>query len=449
VYGRLNERLRDFAAQGKQIKVGLIGAGRMGKGVTNQISRMVGMRVAIIADIVPESAARAYTLNEATEEDIVFADSTKMANRAIDAGQPVVCEDATLVTECNVDVIIEATGIPEAGAKFAYLGIQNGKHIVMLNIEADNVVGPILKRMADRAGVVYAFADGDEPGVLMGLYEWADALGFEVVAAGKSPAYSPQDPYATPDTVAARAAELNLNPKMFCSFNDGSKTQIEMCSFANAAGLVPDVRGMHNPQGIEIQDLPMVYRYKEDGGILNQYGVVEICAPIYTEEGRIDYQKSVQPGVFMVVTTDHPEIAKDMAHFLKVQPGPNFLLHRPYHLCSIETPLSVARAYLYNEPTGGPKGLYSELIALTKRDLKAGEILDGSGGYMVTGRLEKAVLAAEKNLLPFGLADDIKLVKDVPKDEPIRYDDVVLDESMFVVMLRRLQDAHIGPSAPN
>jgi len=447
VYGRLNERLRDFADQGKQIQVGLIGAGRMGKGVTNQISRMVGMRVAVVADVHPESAIRAYTLNGASEDDIVRADSTSAVNRAIDAGQPVICEDGTLVAECNVDVIIEATGIPEAGAKFAYIGIQNGKHVVMLNIEADNVVGPILKRMADRAGVVYAFADGDEPGVLMGLYEWADTLGFEVVAAGKSPAYSPQDPYATPDTVATRAAELNLNPKMFCSFNDGAKTQIEMCSFANAAGLVPDVRGMHNPQGIEIQDLPTIYRYKEDGGILSQYGVVEICAPIYTDEGKINYHKSVQPGVFMIVTTDHPEIAKDMAHLLKNQPGPNFLLHRPYHLCAIETPLSVARACLYNETTGGPKGLYSEMIALAKRDLKAGETLDGSGGYMVRGRLEKATLAAEQRLLPFGLAEDITLINDVPKDEPVRYDDVVLDESMFVVMLRRLQDAHMGPSA--
>lgn len=447
VYGRLNDRLRELFSQGKEIKVGIVGAGRMGTGTTNQIYQMPGMRVAIIADVVPENAIGAYVQNDVEKDDIVRADSSAVANKAINASQPVICEDAEIVTEANVDAIIEATGIPEIGSKVAYLSIQNGKDIVMLNIEADNVVGPILKRMADRAGVIYAFADGDEPGVLMGLYEWADALGFQVVAAGKSPAYSPQDPYATPDTVRSRALELKLNPKMFCSFNDGSKTQIEMCSFANAAGLVPDVLGMHNPQGVEIQNLPMVYRYKKDGGILSRYGVVEICAPIYTEEGKIDYHKSVQPGVFMIITSNHPQIRKDLAHLLKVQPGPNFLLHRPYHLCSIETPLSVLRAYFYRESTGGPKGLYSELIALTKRDLKVGEVLDGSGGYMVRGRLEKATVAEQEGLLPFGLAENIRLIKDIAKDQPVRYDDVELDKSMYVVMLRRLQNAHLGASS--
>lgn len=449
VYGRLNERLRNLARQGKEIKVGIVGAGRMGTGTTNQIYQMLGMRVSIISDVVPEKAIAAYIQNGVHEKDIIHADSSAEANKAIDAGQPVICEDAAMVTETNVDNIIEATGVPEIGAMVAYLGIQNGKDITMLNIEADNVVGPILKRIADRAGVVYAFADGDEPGVLMGLFEWADALGFQVVAAGKSPAYSPQDPYATPDTVRTIAIEKNLNPKMFCSFNDGSKTQIEMCSFANAAGLVPDVLGMHNPLGIEIMDLPSVYRYKKDGGILDRYGVVEICGPIYTPEKKIDYRKSVQPGVFMIITSEHPQIRKDLAHLLKAQPGPNFLLHRPYHLCSIETPLSVARAYFYREPTGGPKGLYSEMVALAKRDLKAGEILDGSGGFMVRGRLEKATVAEEKGLLPFGLAENVKLARNVAKDEPVRYDDVELDESMYVVMLRRLQNAHLGAASPD
>ncbi len=449
INGRLHERLRELDAQGKKIKVAIVGSGRMGKGVTNQIFGMRGMEVSIIADILLESAYAAYANNQIDREEICVAESPHIANQAISRNQPVITQDASIVPLTDIDCIIEATGVPEIGAMVAYLGIQNGKHVAMLNIEADNVVGPILKKLADSAGVVYTFADGDEPGVLMGLYEWADSLGFTTVAAGKSPAYSPQDPYATPDTVAELAAIKNLNPKMFCSFNDGSKTQIEMCSFANAAGLIPDVLGMHNPLNTDIWDLPRIYQKKEDGGILDRYGVVEICGPTFKPDGSIDYRKSVQPGVFYIITHSHPQIRKDLAHLLKFQPGPNFLLHRPYHLCSIETPLSAAQAYFYNEPTGAPKGLYSEMVALTKRNLKAGEVLDGSGGYLVRGRLEKATVAFEKDLLPFGLAEDIKLIKDVAKDQPVRYSDVLLDEKMFVVMLRRLQNAQLGAASPD
>ncbi|MFB3897232.1 MAG: NAD(P)-dependent oxidoreductase, partial [bacterium] len=278
---------------------------------------------------------------------------------------------------------------------------------------------------------------GDEPGVFKEIYDFADCLGFTIACLGKTPVFSPAIKEATPDSVYAEAIAGSHSPKMFCSFKDGSKTQIELTSSANACGLVPDVRGGHNKEAT-LESLSQLYRLKKDGGILNSYGVVDCCQGVYNQDGSVDLVRSTVPGVFGVITTDHPIISRDAKRYLRKYfrgEGPTFVLYRPYHLCNIETPISLARAVLFNEPTCTPLGMFTEVITLAKRDLKPGEVLDGSGGYTVYGRMEKYAIARKENLLPFSLAQNIKMVKGVKKDEPLAYSDVQLDESSFILKL--------------
>ncbi len=432
------DRLREMEKEGQEIKVGIIGVGRMGMGVACQISKMKGMRTVALADMKLERCIKTYEMSGVGKEKIVSTDDVVAATRTINNGKVVATKEWKIVTKIPVDVVLEAIGIPEVQAKIAFDLIINNKHIVVMGAEADVVVGPILNKLAENAGVVYTNCSGDDPGAFTQLYESAETLGFEIVAAGKSPMFSPADPYATPDSVAFEADNRGINRKMFCSFKDGSKTQLELTAFANIAGLVPDVRGGHCVTA-SLADLPKIHRLKKDGGILNKYGVIDVVEPVYTSNGQIDLVRSAPPGVFLVVTTDHPQIRKDM-EYLYMGEGPTYLLYRPYHLCSVETPISIARAAIYGEGPAAAKGLFTEMIALAKRDLKSGEILDGSGGFAVYGQFEKAEGAKKENLLPFGLAENVRLKKAIAKDEPIQYDHVELNEGSFLLKLRRLQD---------
>ena len=243
-----------------------------------------------------------------------------------------------------------------------------------------------------------------------------------------------------PDTVAVDARRIGPNPKMLASFWDGSKHNIEMTALANATGLVPDVRGMHAPV-VGPRDLPKVFSLKEQGGILSREGVVDLAAPFTHPDGSTNWEASVTPGVFVVYTTDNPHIKKDLS-YLAQGDGPNYVWYRHYHLCDIETPYSVARACIYHEATIAPIGRpVAETLTVAKRDLRAGDVLDGSGGFNVTGQIERAEIARAENILPLGLAYGVRLTQDAVMGQPITYDMAELDERSFVLQLRRLQDS--------
>jgi predicted homoserine dehydrogenase-like protein len=285
----------------------------------------------------------------------------------------------------------------------------------------------------------------------MNMVEWAKTLGFEIVAAGRGTIYFKEDKEGTPDTIPDRfdfSAEVvkrrHINFKMYNSFRDGSKAQIEMTALANMTGLAPDVRGMHEPS-VNIEDIAKVFSLKEEGGILNRHGVVELANSV-ADDGQSMLDNPLKMGVFAVIRTDHPFTQEDLVSYY-LHPGGNghnFLLYRPYHLVAGEAPISIAKAAIFGHPTGAPLNKpVAEAVAVAKRDLKGGEKLDGSGGYTVNGLIEKSEIARAENLLPLGLTAGAKLKTDIKKGSALSYDMVDLDENSFVLKLRRLQDATI------
>jgi predicted homoserine dehydrogenase-like protein len=411
---------------------------------------MRGMVASVIADINLDRAGRAYASSGVPVEAQQVVKSASALDDAIRAGKPTITTDGLLVTHADlVDVVVEVTGIPEVGARTAYEAITHGKHVVMVNVEADVTVGPILRRLADSAGVVYTLVDGDQPGCTMNMIEWARTLGFEIVAAGRGTIYYADDRQGTPDTVPQRFGfspetiqRRTINLKMYNSFRDGTKAQVEMAALANAAGLVPDVRGMHEPS-LNLQEIAQVFSLREEGGILSRHGVVELANSV-AEDGKTMLPNPLGMGVFAVIRTEHPFTQEDLKayHLHPGGNGCNYLLYRPYHLVAVEAPISIAMAALYGQATGAPLPTpTAEVITVAKRHLEEGEALDGGGGYTVNGICEKATVARAENLLPLGLATAARLKQDVASGSAITYDMVELDEESFVLKLRRLQGA--------
>ena len=422
----IDSKLRDLQAQGKPIQVGLIGAGQMGTDIVAQVECMVGMEIPIVVDLKTETAVTAYRI-AGFKGEVIETNDLSVAEKAIKAGKKVATTNYQIATNASpVQVVIDATGLPEMGARISLECINNKKHIVMMNVECDITVGPILRQMAKNAGVVYSLTAGDEPGSIIEVYRFAKALGFKVVAAGKGK-NNPLDIYATPDQWEAKAKARNMSPKMLVEFVDGSKTMIEMAAVSNATGLIPDQRGMHGPK-CNIKDLTSVFCRKDQGGILEKEGVVDYAIG------------DINPGVFVIVTTNHQRLIEGLVQ-RDMGNGPNYLLFRPYHLCSIETPLTAAQAILYGESTAHPlPKLTSECITVAKSDLKAGQILDGIGEYCYRASIELADVAKTRRMLPVGLAKGAVLTCDVKKDEVITYDMVKLSEKSVLLQLRRLQD---------
>lgn len=428
----LNTKLKQREEQGKSIRVGLVGAGQMGKGMVSQMILMRGMIPSLVADINIENALESYTLAGIDKKAVVMAKNLSQVNKGIEDGKYVATDNAELVAQANlIDVVVDATGVPDVGAKIAMDAIFNKKHIVMLNVETDVVIGPLLKKMADNAGVIYTGSAGDEPGSVKEIYDFADGVGFDIVAIGKGK-NNPVNLKSNPDNVYEQAIKSGVSPKMLASFKDGTKTMVEMTAMANATGYIPDVRGGHAPTAT-VKDLPGIFQLKENGGILNKYKIV-------------DYVNGVAPGVFVIVTTDLPQIHHEM-NYLSMGEGPNYVLFRPYHLTSLETPLSAARAVIYNEPTIVPMGgkPIAETITVAKKDLKAGEMLDGIGGFTVYGSIDTYEKAKEENAVPLGLiTKKTKLTKDVKEGQLITYDMIELDKSTLIYKLRNLQETLIG-----
>lgn len=415
--------------ENRPINVGLVGVGQMGAGLIAQIDQMRGMDVVAAADIDLARAISAFRSIGLSEDDIVTlpADATpQLASAAVAAGKRVVTTNATLIPEVSVDAVVEATGMPSIGALIAFRTILAKRHIIMLNVETDATVGYLLKRMADAANVIYTTSAGDEPGAILELYDFAMTLGFEVVAAGKGK-NNPLDRSATPHQLAEKAQQQEMSPKMLASFVDGTKTMVEMTAVANATGLVPDVSGMHGPHATP-DTLAQIFCPREDGGILSKRGVVDYALG------------NVAPGVFLIFTTTQPKVVKDL-QYLRLGNGPYWALYRPYHLANIETPRSVAQAVLYHQATLAPQGPpVAETTTVAKRDLLEGEVLDGLGGTMVHGNIERADVARAERMLPLGLSERARMRHPVACGQTLTYDDVELDEQSFIVHTRRIQD---------
>lgn len=427
----MNKKLKELLDKGEKIRVAIIGAGKMGKGLINQMSRIEGMVPALVVNRRIEKAIDALLSSGIPKEEIIETNSLKEANYYLEKGKFVVSEYIELATKASIiDAVVDATGVPEVGAAVALDAIDNKKHIIMLNIEADAVVGPILYKKATDAGVVYTGTAGDEPGATMELYNFAKGLGFDILVIGKGK-NNPLNVDATPDTVYDDAIKKGLKPRMLTGFVDGTNTMIELTSLANATGFIPDIRGCHGVE-CDINSLTKILSLKEEGGVLSRYGVV-------------DFVKGIAPGVFAIITTKLEEVHRQM-EYLNMGSGPNYVLYRPYHLTSLETPVTIFEACYYKEATIAPtEGQVADTIAVAKRDLKAGERLDSIGGYTVYGVIERHELVMKEKLVPIGLIDENTVAKrDIKKGEIISYDMVELDKSKTIYKLRKLQDETIG-----
>lgn len=413
LYGKLLER----EAADNPIKVGVIGAGQMGTGMIAQISTIPGMEVRGISDINLENAKRAaaaYNASAAKQIDIRVTTDFK-----------------EVIQSKDVEVIVDATGVPEVGAKISLETLLARKHLVLLNVEVDITIGPLMKKMFDAAGLVYTGSDGDEPAATVQLYEFAKSMGMEVLVAGKGK-NNALKVEANPDTAAEEAAAKKMNAHMLAAFQDGTKTMAEMNLLANAIGFVPDVPGMHG-ESADLQGTVAKLDLKENGGVLDKFGVVE-------------YIDGIAPGVFVIVEGQNEGVKHEMNYLMKVGDRDHHILYRPYHLCSLETPLTVARAVLEHDhaivPLGAP---VAETVAVAKRDIKAGEPIDGIGGYCVRGVIVTHEDMKKNGNVPIGLVGGSSVAKrDIPNGAFLTQDDIQLDETTTVYKLRLLQDETFG-----
>ena len=438
------------ARRSNPARMAVVGVGRMGRGIVDQVSTMTGLQVRALADIDGDRALRGFTENGWEREGVVVTESVAVAQDALKAGKAVATQDPLLPPQLELDAVVESTGEPEVGARVADLSIRHRHHTVMLNVEADAVVGPILAERARQAGVVYTLAAGDQPGAIFEMAEWARSLGFRIVCAGRGTVLFPDDHHATPEKYLEIAQRNRMNPKMYNEFRDGTKSQLEMVAVGNVLRMPPEVRGMHEPQ-CGWQELGKVFSLERDGGILRREGVIEMANAVRAD-GEYVHQDKVFPGVFVVVTSDHAGVRSSMAALFEPgfggtaqQWGPNWGLFRPYHLACVEVPMSVARAVVQGRPTGDLQGgMVAELITVAKRDLQPGDELDGGGGYTVYGLAERFEVARDQSLLPFGFAYSGRVKRPVAVDEALTWDDVEVDRAGFLYELRQEQNRLLG-----
>ncbi|MGB7159624.1 MAG: Gfo/Idh/MocA family oxidoreductase [Tepidisphaeraceae bacterium] len=418
--------LKKRAAEKRPVKVAMVGAGFMARGIANQIvSSVPGMRLVAIANRTLANARRAY--DEAGVNDAETIESVPQLNAAITGGRYAVTEDADLLCQADgVDAILEVTGAIEFGAHVTLEAIRNGKHVVTMNAELDGTVGPILRRYADRAGVILTASDGDQPGVQMNLFRFVRSIGLTPLVCGNIKGL--QDPYRTPTTQKGFAERWGQNPYMVTSFADGTKISFEQAIVANATGMTVNKRGMNGYEHAgHVDELTKRYDVEE----LRSLG------------GIVDYVVGAKPGpgVFVLATHDDPK-QKHYLNLYKLGEGPLYSFYTPYHLCHFEVPLSVARAVLCDDPVMQPlAGPRVEVVATAKTDLKAGDVLDALGGYKTYGQCETAAATAGAGLLPMGLAEGCVLRRDVAKDALLTCADVTLPQGRLVDRLRAEQAA--------
>jgi predicted homoserine dehydrogenase-like protein len=436
----LHRLLTQRAAAGNPVRVGLIGAGKFGSMFLNQVPTTKGLEVSVIADLDPERA-RAACARIGWPADHV-------------ARTRFVASGAELCTDPDIEVVVEATGSPSAGIAHARAAIAAGKHIVMVNVEADVLAGPLLAEEARAKGVVYSLAYGDQPALTCELVDWARACGFAVAAAGKGTKYLPAYHAVTPDEVwghygltpqEARAG--GMNPQMFNSFLDGTKSAIEMAAIANATALdVPSAGLGFPPCGVD--DLPQVLRGREAGGALERDGMVEVVSCL-ERDGRPVF-RDLRWGVYVVLKAPNDYARACLREYgLKTDAsGWYAAMYKPYHLIGLELGISVLSAALRGEPTGQPQGWRGDVVAVAKRGLRAGEMLDGEGGYTVWGRLIPAGRSLAAGALPIGLAHHVRLRRDIAAGDIVRWDDVELPHSEAIAARREMERRFAPPSTP-
>ena len=428
LYSKLLER----EAAGRPVTVGVIGAGKFGTMFLAQARLTRGMHVAGVADL---NVARARSqLKLADWPDAAYA-AVSLDDAHKQRGTFVTDNATALINDPRIEVIVEATGIPGAGIAHALRAIQNGKHIVMVNVEADAVAGPLLARRAKAAGVVYSLAWGDQPALICEHVDWARAAGFKVISAGKGTRYEPHYHRSNPDNVwdildkYLNIADRNsINPKMFNSFVDGTKSGIEMTAVCNATGLVPQSDGLRFPPATRFE-LAEVCKPRSDGGTLEKAGVTEVVSSVY-RDGR-DVPHHLALGTFVVFEgeTDYARRCFKEYAMLPDESGKYAALYRPIHMIGLELGISVASCALRNEPTGAPTGFRSDVVATAKKTLKAGEMLDGEGGYLVWGKLMPARDSLAIGGLPIGLAHNIRVTRPVMAGASLTWADVEIDRN--------------------
>lgn len=440
----LSHLLQERAAQGRPLRVGLIGAGKFGTMFLSQVRLTKGMHLLAVADLNVDKARASLIETGWSEEQISAASSAK----ALANGSTWLTDDGeALINAGGLDVVIEATGVPEVGIRHVLAAFDRGRHVVMVNVEADVLVGPLLKKKADEAGVVYSLAYGDQPSLIAEQVDWARAAGLEVAAAGKGTLYMPEFHASTPDTVwdhygltAERAEASGMNAKMFNSFLDGTKSAIEMAAVANACNLTAPQGGLSFPP-CGTTDLASKLIPKSAGGVLDQKGMVEVVSS-RTRDG-IDIPSDLRWGVYVTfeAPTDYVKRCFSDYGLLTSENGDFSALWRPYHLIGLELGISVAWAGLLGMPTGAPRVWNGDVVAVAKRDLEAGEELDGEGGFTVWGRLMRAADSLEADAVPIGLAHGITLKHPLPKDAVICWSDVSAPSESVAYKIRREMEA--------
>lgn len=443
----LHAMLLEREAAGRPVRIGLIGAGKFGTMFLAQVRRTRGMHLLGLADL---SVARAQSALAACGWDPQAVGAASLGD-AFRSGRTHLTEDArALIAFPEIEVVIEATGDPKAGIAHALAAIAHGKHIVMVNVEADVVAGPLLAAKARAAGVVYSLAWGDQPALICEHVDWARACGFEVVSAGKGTRYHPTFHQSTPDTVwenfrltPEKAARGGMNPKMFNSFVDGTKSGIEMTAVCNATGLLPQPEGLSFPPA-SVEELARVCKPKREGGVLAITGTTEVVSSLHRDKSPV--ANHLQMGTYVVVKAGH-DYVRHCAEEYNMLPDETFehiALYRPTHMIGLELGISVASAALRREPTGAATGFRSDVVATAKRDLKRGEMLDGEGGYCVWGKQTPAARSLDEGLLPLGLAHDVKLKRDVAMGERLKWADVDYDPNDSAVKVRGEMEAAFG-----
>lgn len=435
----LHQLLQERESKGKRIKVGLIGAGRYGTMYIAQARNIPGVDVVGIADLNRERAQNALRMVEWPADEVVDT-----VEEALAQGKTALVTDAYELLEADLDVVVEATGNPLAGVNHALKAIEQLTHIIMVTVEADALAGPALQRRAERAGVVYSMAYGDQPALIWELVDWARTSGFKVVCAGKGAKYLPEYHKMNPDNVwdywefSEELTESGqLNPRMHTSFRDGTKAAIEMAAVANAAGLAPSDEGLSFTPG-DVTEIASICRPSRVGGVLANDGSVDVMSSVTRAGEWIPH--NTQEGVFVVVEATNDYVASCFAEY-PWHPDPTgryAALYRPYHYIGLELNVSIANAVLRGISTGHPAGFYADVVAAAKTDLAQGQELDGEGGYAVWGKLVSARYSRSVNALPVALAHGVTLKNAVREGDVVSWDDIeVSDEVAVAIRLRR------------
>jgi predicted homoserine dehydrogenase-like protein len=453
----LHRLLLQRAAENRPLRVALIGAGKFGSMFLAQARRTPGLHLVAVVDLDPRRAQE--SLARTGWQSGQFG--ARSLDEAARSGATCVMEDAAAaIASAAVEIVIDATGNPAAGIRHALACCGHGKHIVMVNVEADALAGPWLARRAAEAGVVYSLAYGDQPALICEMVDWARAAGFEVVAAGKGTKYLPAYHESTPDTVWGHygfspemVAKGDFNAQMFNSFLDGTKSAIEMAAVANAIGLTPAPDGLAFPP-CGVDDLPRALRPREEGGLLHHRGQVEVVSSL-ERDGR-QVARDLRWGVYVAFAADSDYVRRCFQEYGLVtdETGNYSAMYKPYHLIGLELGITVASVGVRREPTGQATGFRGDAVAVAKRDLRTGETLDGEGGFTVWGRLMPARDSLARGALPIGLAHDVKLVRPVAKGALVTWDDIAAPDTEAARVRRQMEaqfarDLGLKPDIPD